>query len=194
MRSGQNATLSVAALPLDVGVDPVGGAGKERRAQDQKLAVAHVRQQRVDAILDDAADRIEELVDRRADGDDHRALGRNLAGLAGEEQPLVGQRLGQQFVGAALDERHAARPQRVERIGVEVVDVDGQSLGRERQHQRHADMAGAADHGQVGGLRGHRAGGSRTFGDIQGFSPMVRTNGRNARMKFGANSTLSIAL
>ena len=31
-----------------------------------------------------------------------------------------------------------------------------QSLGGKRQHQRNADMAGAADHGQIGGLDGGR--------------------------------------
>ena len=54
---------------------------------------------------------------------------------------------------------------------IQVVDVDGQPLGGERQHERNADMSGAADNGQIRGLRVCRAGGSWKFGDGHGFSP-----------------------
>ncbi len=97
---------------------------------------------------------------------------------AGEEQPLVGQRLGEQRLRAILDERHAARLQGGKRLLVEVVDVDGQSLGGKRQHQRNTDMAGAADHGQIGGLGGDRANGGGTVGNVQRLSPNVGLYGR----------------
>ena len=38
----------------------------------------------------------------------------------------------------------------VEAFLVEIVDVDPQPGFRQRQHQRNADMAGAADNGHVG--------------------------------------------
>ncbi len=84
-------------------------------------------------------------------------LHRNLARLAGEEQPLIGQRLGQQFVGAVLEKRQTTGLERVETVVIDVVDVDCQTLGRKRQHQRDADMTGAADDGQISGLRTARA-------------------------------------
>ena len=83
---GAECDLEAAAHPLEMIVDPVGGSGIERRAQHQKLPVAKIRQENVDALLNDMTFRIEKLIDRCADGDDDRPRTRNLAGLAGEDQ------------------------------------------------------------------------------------------------------------
>ena len=66
---------------------------------------------------------------------------------------------------AVLDERQAAGCKRVEARLIEIVDVDAQAGFGQRQHQRNADMAGAADHGDVGVLdRGRRLGRRRWRG------------------------------
>ena len=96
MRSGQNATLSLRPCALEMAVDPVGGAGKKRGAQHQKLAVVQMRQQRVDAVLDDVAHRIEKFIDRRADGDDDRAPVEISLGRLVKNRRLSAQRLGEQ--------------------------------------------------------------------------------------------------
>ena len=69
---------------------PVGGAGEHGRAQHDELAVGEPRQQCVDAVLDDAAHRIEEFVDRRTNGDDHWSASRDAVGRVGENQAVVG--------------------------------------------------------------------------------------------------------
>ena len=141
--------LQLAALALDIGMQPVGGSGKHRRAQHQQLAVGEMRQQRVDAGLHYAAHGIEEFVDRRADGDNDRAAARNLIRRVREHQSLFGQRLGQQIRRVIFNVGQAAAFEDFERIFIDVVDVDAGAAFREREHQRHADMAGAADHSDV---------------------------------------------
>ncbi len=139
---------------------------------------------------------IEELVDRRADGDDHRPAGRDFVGGVGEHQPLGGERLGEHRFRAALDERQLAAFERVERCAVEVVDVDAQAGFGQRQHQRNADMAGTADHRHVGVLhrrRRIRRGNIRAHGH-RGFSPLVSTKGRNGFMTARLNTILSMKL
>ena len=42
-------------------------------------------------------------------------------------------------------------------VEVQVIDVDLETLRGERQHERNADMSGAADNGQVRCLRVYRA-------------------------------------
>jgi hypothetical protein len=44
---GTEGYLEVAALALELAVEPIGGPGKYRRAQRQELAVDEMRQQRV---------------------------------------------------------------------------------------------------------------------------------------------------
>jgi hypothetical protein len=83
--------LQAAALGVQIGREPVGGAGEHGRAQHDELPVGKRRQQRVDAILDDLADRIEELVDGRADGDDDRTVAGDAVGRVGEDETPVNQ-------------------------------------------------------------------------------------------------------
>ena len=71
----------LAAELRQIGVQPVGGARENRRAQDQQLVVGHMRQQVVDAALHGGGHRIEKFVNRRPDGDDDRA-GAAKSGLA----------------------------------------------------------------------------------------------------------------
>ena len=63
---------------------------------------------------------------------------------------LFASALAQQRRRAVLDERQLAGAQRRQHRLVEIVDVDGHPGFGEGQHQRNADMAGAADHGEVG--------------------------------------------
>ena len=65
-----------------------------------------------------------------------------------------------------------------------IVDVDPQAGFRQRQHQRNADMAGAADNSHLGIFDGRWRVGSadlRPYGHAS-FSPLVSTKGRNGRM------------
>src|SRR5262249_7341990 len=58
-------------LPVpEIAIEPIGRAGKHRGTQHQELAVGEIRQKPIDAVLHYLADGIEEVVDRRADGDD----------------------------------------------------------------------------------------------------------------------------
>ena len=84
---------------------------------------------------------------------------------------VVAKRFHQDLFGAIFDEGQAAGLQRREAVAIEVVDVDGQPLGRERQNQRYADVSGSAHHGQVCGSRVSRAGGIPEIGDSHSFSP-----------------------
>ena len=91
-----------------------------------------MRQQIVDAFLDDGALRIEKFVDRRADGDDDGAGLDIPAGALVKISRLSRERLDQQRLGAMLDERQLPGLQGGESLLVEIVDVDGQPLGGER--------------------------------------------------------------
>ena len=147
---GAERHLQLAPLRVQISRQPVGGAGKHRRAQHDKLPVGQTRQQGVDASLHHATHRIEKFVDRRADGDDHRSAGRNAVRAIGEHQALGGERLGQHACRAVFDEWQAAGLQRIQVGLIEVVDVDPHAGLGQRQHQRNADMAGSAHDGDVG--------------------------------------------
>ena len=101
-----------------------------------------------------------------------------------EDEAPVDQRLAQHILCAMLDERQPAGVQRFQAVLVEIVDVDPQAGFHQGKHQRHADMAGAADNGHIGVLNGRR----RVRGaDVRphghgSFSPLVSTKGRNGRM------------
>ena len=172
----------------------VGGSRIERRTQDQKLSIVEVRQQIVDALQDDVAFRIEELVDRRSDRDDDGAGSRYAGWRVGEDQPLVAQRVLEQLLGAIFDEGQASGLECGEIVEVEIVDIDRQPLGGERKNQRDCHMARASDHGQIGGAHIRHSGAGGKVDDSQGFSPWVSTNERNGFIKPGANRLRSRAL
>ena len=148
--------LELAVVALEMGIEPLGGAGKHGRAQHQQLAVGEMRQQRVDAVLNDLADGVEELVDRRADGDDDGARAGDLRRRGGKNQPVLLERPREQFLAAVFDERQSSRLQRLEHLPVGVVDIDPvPGLGK-GEHQRNSDMTAAADDGQVGRVETRR--------------------------------------
>ncbi len=94
-------------------------------------------------------------------------------GRGGKHQPLGRKRLGQHAFRAALDERQPPGGKRVQALSIEIVDVDAQARFGQRQHQRNADMAGAADHGDVGVLdRGRRLG--RRDGGADGHGGTIK--------------------
>ena len=137
--------------------DVAGRARVDGAAQGDQGAVAQVRRDLVDGLLEDRHRRAEELVDRRADDDDevvrpldHRAVG-------AEREPAGRQDLAQQLVGAGLEERHLAGGDPVERGLVGVVDADAQAGLGEGEAQRQADMAAAAedDDVEIRGSFGH---------------------------------------
>ncbi len=100
-----------------------------------------------------------------------------------EHEPFFGERFGQQIGRVIFDIGQAAAFEDFERLFIDVIDVDARAAFREREHQRHADMAGAADNGDVGILYRCRRRGRQIGAKIQRFSPLVRTNGRNGFMK-----------
>jgi hypothetical protein len=105
------------------------------------------------------ADRIVELVDRRADGDDHRSGDRDVRRRRCEHQPVTLERSREQGVSAILDERQSARLQCLEHVAIDVVHVDAKARLGKSKHQGDADMAAATDNGQVGRVEvrgGHR--------------------------------------
>ena len=124
--------------------DIAGGPGIDGAPQDHERAVAQVRGDLVDRLLEDRHRWAQELVDRCPDDDnqtvgatDHRTVGAQL-------QPAGRQDLGEQLIGTGLEERHLAGGDAVERRLVRVIDADPQSGLGERQAQRQADMSAAA--------------------------------------------------
>ncbi len=176
--------LEVAAHALEVAVEPVSGAGKDRRAEHQQLSVGEMRQQRVNAVLHHLAHRIEELVDRRADGDDDRPLDRDVRGRGGEQKALGLERPRKQLLSAMLDEREAAGLEGRQHVLIEIVDVDSKSRLGECEDEGDADMATAAHDRQVGVIElcAHRSGRLGT-GKIHAGAPAVRVTARAARAR-----------
>src|SRR5262249_17530453 len=103
-----------------------------------------------DAVLHHLADRIEELVDRRADRDDHRSIGGDVARRGREDELVALERPDQHLLAAMLDERQPAGLQRLERLAITVLNVDAKTGLGKGQHQRDADAPAAADDGEVG--------------------------------------------
>ena len=133
-----------------------------------------MRQEIVDALLHDFARRIEEFVDRRADGDDDRPPRGDARRRVAEHQALPPQRLREHRFATLFDERQAAGLERLEHVAIDVVDVDAEAGLGERQHQRDADVPAAADHGEIRILRlqfGH--GGSIRAGKIHAHAPRL---------------------
>src|SRR5262249_18871227 len=166
--------LEVAALAPEIGMEPIGRAGEYGRAQDKELPVGEMRQQCIDAILHHLANGIEELVDRRADGDDKRHSWRNIRRRGGEYEPVLLERPHEQLFAAVFDERQAARSQRLERVPVWVVHVHAGTRLGECEHERNANVTGAADDRQIGGIepRGHCRSRFGT-GDIHANAPRI---------------------
>src|SRR5262249_40392538 len=60
------------------------------------------------------------------------------------------------LLAAVFDERQTAGSQRLERFAIDVVDVDAIARLGEGQHEWNADVTGAADDGQIGGIEARR--------------------------------------
>ena len=131
-----------------------------------------MRKERVDAILHHLADRVEELVDRRTDGDDERTRRRNLRRRGRKDESIAFEGAPQQLFPAVFDERQPTRSQEGEGIAIEVVHVDAIAGLGECQHERHADVAGPADNRQIGTLHARQRRCSRLVtGDIHANAP-----------------------
>ena len=155
MRSGQNTTSTSrpAARSRRSTVSVVPGKTVERSTI--KAAVPQVRHEVVEHLVEDAHRRVHELVDRRADDEDHRVGALEQAGSAAELEPAGGQELAEQLVGAVLEERHVARLDDLLDLGcVDVVDADPVAAVGKRQGERQADVAAAADDDDVKGVHG----------------------------------------
>ncbi len=70
--------------------------------------VGQVRRQLLDGALEDRHRRVQELVDRRADDDDHLLHVAQQLRLGADGQATGGQHLGQELIGAVLEKRHLA--------------------------------------------------------------------------------------
>ena len=100
--------LELATKPLEIGIEPCGRPGIDGRTQNQQLPVVQIRQQSIDAILHRFLHRVEELVDRCADGDNDRAVATDRTRRRRENEPVVRQGFAQQRRRAMLDERQLA--------------------------------------------------------------------------------------
>ena len=74
---------------------------------------------------------------------------RSIVGRVAELQAAGAQDPGEQLLGAVLHERHPAGGDRIERRPVRVEDARPQARVREREAQRQADVAAAAEHDDV---------------------------------------------
>src|SRR5262249_42277269 len=142
---GTKRDFQVPSFASDVGVKPLGGAREYCRAQYQQLSVGKVRQQRIDAVLDDPTHRIEKFINRGANGYDDRLVRRNLRRTRGKYQLIAFKRCLQQLFPALFHEWQMSRSQGRERFLIDVVDVDAQPGSRKCQNERNADMPAAAD-------------------------------------------------
>src|SRR5439155_1457334 len=80
------------------------GTREDRRAQDDQRAVLHVGCQLVEDLLENPYRRVHELVDRRADDEDHRAGAPEHRRVPGQLEPAGRQQLGQEgLVRAGFD-------------------------------------------------------------------------------------------
>ncbi len=127
----------------------LGRARVDGAAQDHQGAVAQVRGDLVDGLLEDRHRWPEELVDRRADDDDELVRALDHRAVGAEVQAAGGQDLAQQLVGAVLQERHLAGGDAVEGRLVGVVDPDPQAGLGEDEAEGQADMAAAAEDDDV---------------------------------------------
>ena len=153
--------------------DVLGRARVDGAAQDDEGAVAEVRRDLVDGLLEDRHRRAEELVDRRADDDDELLGPFDHRAVRAEAEPAGREDLAQQLVGAVLHERHLAGGDPVEGRLVRVVDADAQAGLGEGEAQGQADVAAAAEDDDV------EVGGFRSVGHVPGAyrhrPPMVPT-------------------
>ena len=124
-------------------------AGEDGRAQHQHLTVAEVRQTVLDRPVERPQRRVQVRIDRRADDHHHElAFGQPL-GRGRQFEASARQHLGQQLVGAVLQERHPPGAHLLHLRAVEIDDQRPQTGIGERQSQRQADMAATADHRHV---------------------------------------------
>ena len=129
--------------------DVAGRARVDGAAKRDQGALAQVRRDLVDRLLEDRHRRSQELVDRRADDDDEVVRPLDHRAARAERQPTGGQDLAQQLVGTGLEERHLAGGDPVERGLVGVVDADPQAGLGEGEAQGQADMAAATEDDDV---------------------------------------------
>src|SRR5262249_62164656 len=98
-----------AAKPVQVVLKPVGRPRVDGRAQYQQLLVADMRKQTIDAALDFGLHRIEEFIDRRADGDNDGPGATDLLWRRCENESLALQGSRQKWRRAMLDKRQLPR-------------------------------------------------------------------------------------
>ena len=138
IRSGQNATSTLLAAVRERRRHVLGRARVDGAAQDDQRAVAEVGRDLVDGPLEHAHRRAEELVDGRADDEEHGVGAADDLGVGAELEAARREHLAEQLVRAVLHERHLAPPDLLERRAVDVVDADPQAGVREREAERQA--------------------------------------------------------
>ena len=139
----------------------LGRARVHRRAHDHERAIADMRRHLVDDTVEERHRRIEELVNGRANHDDHDGRAAQRRWVARQREPLGRQDPGEQLFGASLHERHLAAFYARDGLLVDVVDAHPQTRVGKCQRERQTDVAAAADNAHVGRLGG-RCGGVDT--------------------------------
>ena len=141
------------SLAVEVIRQPIRRARIDRGAQDDQPVIPKMGKQLVDAVLDRGDDGIEEFVNRGPDRHDHGPCRGNVLRPPAKAQCAAGQRAVEERLRVLFDERQLAALQRVERLRVAIVDRDVEAAIGKAQHQRNADVAGPADHGDIAAAR-----------------------------------------
>ena len=137
--------------------DVLGRARVDGASEHDQRAVPEVRRDLVDGSLEDRHRRPEELVDRGTDHHDHGIGPVQDRGVIGQLEATGGQQLGQEHVGACLEERHPAGLDRVQGLSIGVEDPDAEAGLGEHQAERQTNVATAAEHDDVKIVQGYWA-------------------------------------
>ncbi len=137
--------------------DVFGRARVDGAAQDDEGPVPEMRRDLVDGALEDGHRRAEELVDRRADDDDHGLGPIQDRRIVGQLEPTGRQELGEERVGTRLEERHPAGLDHLDGPGVRVEDPDPKARLGEHEAQRQTDVTAAAEHHDIKIVQGFGA-------------------------------------
>ena len=150
MRSGQNATRVFLPFARQVGCHRFGDAGINRGAHDDQLIVREKRNQLVEAAMNRLERRIEELIDRRADGDDDHGDAANAFGDAIGIEHALREHVFQERLGALLHEGHLARHDGFDGLAIDVEDANLLAFGGEYDREWEADVAAASHDADIG--------------------------------------------
>ena len=137
-------------------VDGEPGAGEEildqscdprvdRRSEHDQLTVANVRKNRLEHPGDGGGVRVQVLVDRRPDDNDHRVDLGDHSRVGRRLDPTVRADSAQQCLGAVLEEGHGAVVHQINRCLVDIEEGHGQTAISQGNPQGQPNMAASTD-------------------------------------------------